>query len=225
MSTSSASPSVSQPSRSSLEDDAEESTDGEYSGEEASSLTSADSNLQDMYESFEFEDEVVPSFSTKDNSPPSGTSRRDFDTRPLYPDARLTTVQSQLLIFQYSIRHSLTSKALTELMQLISVHLPQGATVPKSVYHLKQNFLKIFPDAESERHYFCECCQRPLTSLDVACVGDGCGGSSPATFITVPLGVQVKRMMEGWCSLICTIRRGNLGRRVIRDKACSEATM
>lgn len=87
---------------SSLEEDTEDSTDDEYSSEEDGSCL--DSDLQELYESFEFEDEAASAvFSEGDNLPP--ISRRTFgnhDATLLYPDARLTTLQSHLLIFHTS---------------------------------------------------------------------------------------------------------------------------
>ncbi len=52
--------------------------------------------------------------------------------------------ESYLLIFKYAIRHGLTTKAFTELLQLLSVHVPQGASLPKSVYLLKCFFVRSF---------------------------------------------------------------------------------
>lgn len=87
---------------SSLEEDTEDSTDDEYSSEEDGSCL--DSDLQELYESFEFEDEAASAvFSEGDNLPP--ISRRSFgnhDATLLYPDARLMTLQSHLLIFHTS---------------------------------------------------------------------------------------------------------------------------
>lgn len=61
-------------------------------------------------------------------------------------------------------RHSLTTKAFTELLQLLSVHVPQGASVPKSVHRLKTLFLEAFPEAKANQHFYCSCCQRPIPS-------------------------------------------------------------
>jgi hypothetical protein len=162
----------------------------EYSSEDNSTgyVDSDNSELEELYESFDFEDEAAK------DAPPSHATYQ-YDQTPLYSEARLTASQSSLLIFQYAIRHSLTTKAFTELLQLLSVHVPQGSALPKSVHHLKRNFLQAFPEAEAERQYYCECCQRSLPTPDVACTG-GCEGSSSASFITVPLGPQLKKMME-----------------------------
>ena len=63
---------------------------------------------------------------------------------PLYPGSQITALQSYLLIFQFAIRHSMTTKSFTELLQLLSVHLPVTATIPKSVHKLKRVFMECF---------------------------------------------------------------------------------
>lgn len=115
---------------------------------------------------------------------------------PLYPGALLTVFQSYLLIFQYAVRHSLTTKVFTELLQLLSLHTPQGAGLPKSVYKLKHFFIQAFPEANCIAHPYCSYCHRPLPLLDAGCAENGCGGGRPTEFVTIPLGPQIKRMME-----------------------------
>lgn len=54
---------------------------------------------------------------------------------PLYYDsAEISVFESYLLCFQFAIRHSLTAKAFSELLQLLSVHLPSSSMAPKSIY-------------------------------------------------------------------------------------------
>ena len=104
------------------------------------------------------------------------------------------------VVFPYAIRHSLTTKAFTELLQLIAVHLPKEAAIPRSVHNLKRFFVESYPELQPIQHYYCSCCQRPLLSDSSICNGHGCSGGSSATFITIPAGGQLKRAMEG---LIC----------------------
>ena len=175
------------------------------SGEESEVDRSIDSDLEDLYESFDYEDEVTSSRapSSQESSsatyrPPPTVDASVFSTA-LYQGAGLTVFQSYLLVFQYAVRHSLTTKAFTELLMLLSVHAPQGAHVPKSVHKLKSFFVQAFPEAKCIPHPYCSYCQRPLASLDTKCTGNGCGGGPPLEFITIPLGPQIKRMMEGMC--------------------------
>ena len=117
----------------------------------------------------------------------------------LYPDAQLTISQSRLLVFQYSLRHSLIKKAFTELLQLLSVHLPPKSCMPTSVHKLKQVIIEEFPEVTVEEHHYCTFCQRLLQSDSQLCQGEGCSGGRPAVFITLPLEPQLRRMMECMC--------------------------
>ena len=45
--------------------------------------------------------------------------------------------ESHLLCFQFAIRHSLTAKVFSELLQLLLVHLPSSSMAPKSIHRLK----------------------------------------------------------------------------------------
>lgn len=167
--------------------------------ESSTTESDSDSDVGNLYASFEFKEDVDSHL-----SPPTGESAESPTTRalsgaggPLYPGAQLSTFQSHLLIFQYAIRHGLTNKAFTELLQLLSVHAPSGACVPKSVHILKQEFMDAFPEAKAEEHLYCSLCQRSMSSRAQGCTGEGCTEGCLAVFITVPLGPQVKRMMEG----------------------------
>lgn len=48
---------------------------------------------------------------------------------PLYDGAELSVFDSYLLLYQYAIRHSITQKAFSELITLVSAHLPKEAKV------------------------------------------------------------------------------------------------
>ena len=54
--------------------------------------------------------------------------------------------------------------------------------------------MKQFPDVQSRSHYYCTVCQSPLTGSESVCE---CEGSKVGRFITLPIGPQIKRMMEG----------------------------
>ena len=162
---------------------------------------SSDSELEDLYESFEYErDGDSPPQSTSTASHNDGVRDRmslAFDNHKIYPGSLLTVFESSVLVFQYSIRHGLSAKALTELLQLLSLHSPEGASLPKSVYKLKNVFTQAFPESRAVHQWYCSICQRSLASSDSICSGNGCTGGPPATFITLPIGPQMKRIMEG----------------------------
>ena len=67
----------------------------------------------------------------------NSTRREASDNQAaLYPQADLSVFQSNLLVFQHAIRHSLTGREFTELLQLLSVHLPKGTGIPKICAHV-----------------------------------------------------------------------------------------
>ena len=175
----------------SYSDFAETTSFGSDDEDETETTSSEDSDLQELYESFEFED------GTSRVEGCSSTPERAVAGALLYPGADLSSLQSNLLLFQFAVRHSLTAKALTELLQLLAVHLPRGAVIPKSVHSLKQFFVDSFPESQAIQHSYCSCCQRPLASTSASCHGSGCSGGTPGVFITIPVGPQLKRMMEG----------------------------
>ena len=169
----------------------------------ATSSTSADSDIEELYESFDFEDDASHAHAGADEPVHSSA---DFRAPPLYSGALVTAAQSNLLLFQYTLRHSLTMKAVTELLQLLSVHLPREARIPKSVHTLKRFILESFRDAVAERHFYCGCCQRPLPSEDARCSGLGCSfGDKPSVFITVPNSQQLKRIIEGMVYVVLLV--------------------
>lgn len=115
---------------------------------------------------------------------------------PLHDSVELTLYDSYLFAFQFSLKHSLTKVAFTELLQLISVHLPKTASYPASIHSIKRFFLECFPHANPEVHHYCTYCLAVLPSDDM-CTRVNCPGGDVAQFISVPLGPQLKNMMQG----------------------------
>ena len=122
------------------------SVSGNGDGGTSGISSDVDSDLEVLYESFDFEASLVQE--------PQVPSTPEL-MQPLYQNAPLTAYHSNLLLLQYAIRHSLTNKTFTELLQLMSVHLPPGSKVSKSVHHLKNFFLEAYPEAEEAvKHVF-----------------------------------------------------------------------
>lgn len=113
----------------------------------------------------------------------------------LYEDSEVTVVQAVLLVFQFIIRHSLSNKTFAELLQLISVLLPTSAKLPTSVHTFKKYLAKFLPTSSvANVHYYCTRCQTAVANSGGACT---CGNnSSPAEFVSVPLGRQIQDMMK-----------------------------
>lgn len=138
----------------------------EHSLESGSDRSSEeDSDLEDLYSSFDFEEDASISQASAEAecfSPSASRRGLPADETPLYPGAQVTAFQSRLLVFQFAVRHSLTTKAFTELLQLLRVHVPRGSAVPTSVHSLKRTFVQAFPETEAIHHVYCGCCQRHL---------------------------------------------------------------
>lgn len=106
-----------------------ESSDSLASATSLSSLSSdsdedIDSDLEALYESFDFENEASHSCRDAECLPQTPDKRfSGISETALYPGSHVSVFQSQLLVFQYALRHGLTTKAFTELLQLLSVHL------------------------------------------------------------------------------------------------------
>lgn len=117
-------------------------------------------------------------------------------TSPLYEASKMTAFDGYLLLFHYVTKHSLTQRAFTELLQLVTAFLPPSVRMPGSVHRLKQLFSNIFPHSQPTVHYYCDVCLAS-TSLGSVCTTVGCYGRRHGTFLTMPIGPQIKKMMEG----------------------------
>ena len=122
----------------------------------------------------------------------------------IFEGSVITAVQAAFLIFQFCLRHHLTTKAISELLLLISVLLPLGNRLSKSVYKLKRLIVEEIPDICVFNHYYCSDCLAPLTSKTSKCPNTCCTSDQFDHFITAPLGPQLKHMMEGSvCVCVC----------------------
>ena len=119
---------------------------------------------------------------------------------PLYDDAEISVLESHLFCFQFSIRHSLTAKAFSELLQLLSVHLPSSSLAPKSIYRLKSFFIDLFPHASPTVYPYCVTCLS-LLGEEGFCLTEGCQGGAREEFISIALAPQLRRIFEGMTTL------------------------
>ena len=109
----------------------------------------------------------------------------------LYDNAEISVFESHLLCFQFAIKHSLTTKAFSELLQLLTVHLPSSSMAPKSIYRLKSFFVDLFPHASPTVYPYCAVC---LSLLDEEgfCSTEGCQGGDKEEFISIALTPQLR---------------------------------
>lgn len=111
----------------------------------------------------------------------------------LYEGADITIFESYFLLFQFAVRHSLTGKAFSELLQLIGVHIPRSSKAAKSVYNLKKYFIKMFPHARSTAHHYCSVCLSVLPNNERC---SSCLESDVEEFVSIPLGPQLQEKMK-----------------------------
>ena len=121
-----------------------------------------------------------------------GISSMSPISSPLYDNAEISVFESHLLSFQFAIRHSLTTKAFSELLQL-SVHLPSSSMAPRSIYRLKSFFVDLFPHASPSSSLLCIL---SLLSEEEFCPTEGCQGGAKE-FISIALAPQLRRIFEG----------------------------
>ena len=120
-------------------------------------------------------------------------SQPEEEKHMLYEGAAVTTFQTILLVYQFVLRHSFSTKTFTEFLQLLAVLLPKTADLPRTVYLFKKKLASLFPEAQSTKHYYCTTCQMPVEKDGVY----DCGQTNISQFITVPLQPQLRRLMEG----------------------------
>lgn len=78
---------------------------------------------------------------------------------PLYPGAVLTKSQSASLIMAFALRHSIPKTAISDLLHLINIHLPEG-TISNSMYFFEKHFEECKTNVQF--HVYCEECSTYL---------------------------------------------------------------
>ena len=162
----------------------------------------SDSDIWSYCSESDYSDDTCSSDSEmQDNSTSTPTKSPNFPglpsefLHPLYDGADLNVIDSYLLLLQYSLRHSLTKKAFSELIQLVSVHLPSASKSAESLHKLKGIFIKLFDDIKSVSCKYCSKCHRLLESTTTVCPSGCC--VSIDEFLHIPLKPQLRRKIEG----------------------------
>ena len=113
--------------------------------------------------------------------------------QPLYEGANLSVLDSYFQLMQFSLRHSLTKQAFSDLLNVIGLHLPTNPTM--SAYRLKKFFLTLYHDISFTKHHCCSSCDTILNTTG-ACSMPGCKGSA-IEFLSISIAAQLKRKLEG----------------------------
>lgn len=142
--------------------------DGEMQNYSSSSLTSNESEFSDTNDSIDISNTSESDFA---NSSELGsfTSFSDSDDdqssgfrQPLYENSRQTVHSSYTLIMLFVMKHSLSRDAFSDLLNLISSHLPEPSKFTTSVYKVKETLKKGTGFKEPVIHYYCGGCQEYL---------------------------------------------------------------
>ena len=124
------------------------------------------------------------------------------ESEDLYKGSNVAVFQAYLMIFQFALKHHLTTCAFSELLLLLKVLLPQASQLPRTVYMLKAFFWRAYPDLKTVEHCYCQWCHTLIDSGG-KCTNPLCTCDKVNKFITVPLGPQLKEMMQGMSVCIC----------------------
>ena len=135
------------------------------------------------------------------------------DEQYLYESSKLTVFQSYLLIMKYALRHGLTKQALSDLLNLVGMHLPESSMIslyrymsyihycPRGllwffIHRLRKFFLNLYEDISFTKHCCCSVCHRPIGADSDGRCKNGCDGTS-LSFLTIAIEAQLRRKIEG----------------------------
>ena len=65
-------------------------------------------------------------------------------SEPLFENSSVSMLQAYFMIFQFALKHHLSSKAFSDLLLLFKTLLPAANSLPKSIYLFKSFFVKTF---------------------------------------------------------------------------------
>ena len=144
-----------------------------------------------------------------ENSDQSSSEEMDLDrdvhhdmSSLIYPGASITTEESILSIMKFSIRHKCTYAATTDLLALVSLHLPPNSKKDhlKSLYFLKKAFsAKEQSDETVSVKEYCPNCCALLENESSSCefCGKARGSRDKNYFLSLDIREQIKEMFKG----------------------------
>jgi len=139
---------------------------------------------------------------------------------PLFPNAKITEIESSILVFAFAIRHRLTKEATEDLLTLLTKHLPMGISVPTSTYLLRKKFSSEETSKIVTTHYMCEECNTLLGS-DKMGVCEECNTTSSKdnVFLTFDLGMLISDALTD--TRLSSNLYNNLMKRNAQPSGCS----
>ena len=119
----------------------------------------------------------------------------------LYQDAQINYDDSMLLIMAFSVRHKLSGAAIEDLVQLLSLHCPEGANTVKNLREF-QTFLQALQNP-IVRHYYCprKGCQVYIGVEEPGCQDTCFLCNEPLSrdnfFLELPIESQLRDLLSG----------------------------
>ncbi len=120
--------------------------------------------------------------------------KSNYLTSPLYDGANIRVVDSYLLLFQFSLRHSLSGVGFEDLIKLVSVHLPSTSNCTGLSTHTLEKYFAEQLNIKPQLKLYCDHCLR-LFEDEGKCPSDCDHGMK--RFIYVPVANQLKNKLEG----------------------------
>ena len=124
----------------------------------------------------------------------------EHSSQELYTGSRITTTASLSLITQVIEQHSLSKRAVYDILRVLSAHLPEQPHVLKSRFLFEKAVADLrYKSAGAVRHDLCPCCKRLMEPRN-QCPTDGCqydGTSSPLSFFELPIENQLQTLFAG----------------------------
>lgn len=115
----------------------------------------------------------------------------EYET-PLFEGSQVTVFDSYLLLYQFSLKHSLTKLAFQELIDLVNLHLPTARI--STLYKLQKFFVEHFQLGKPISKLYCQQCHHLMKSGESTCPNE-CD-TTTCRFVSVPIKQQVKRILE-----------------------------
>ena len=154
------------------------------------------------------DDESAPQQQQQGVSPPTNEHTSAEDTADthiqppkLFPGSSVSSVSSELAISSYISRHQLTKQAQEDLFDLLQLHVPEGSSIPSSVFAFRKYSVLNPLSAQHLCYYVCPLCYAALPDkfCDV-CPNQSCGKSleqeSLAYFFTISIAEQIKIILK-----------------------------
>jgi len=125
---------------------------------------------------------------------------------PLYEGCKLSEHTAYTMIMLFVHKHSLSNEAFSDLLLIISAHLPQSAKFAKSTYKVKEILKTTIGFQEPILHHYCDICQRYCQDGNI-CENEACrrNNSRMREFHDLRLEDQLKDMLKGLLYIVLYI--------------------